>query len=114
MAPLLMLLLDAAASGSSLGAAVRRRPAYYAALAATWLLLALLIVEGPRWRSAGFSSGVSTWTYLLNQPALILRYLDGYSVRETARLIGRTERATESLLMRARDRIRAAFPGGPA
>ena len=49
----------------------------------------------------------------LERTALILRYLDGYSVRETARLIGRTEPATESLLMRARDRVRAAFPGGP-
>jgi RNA polymerase sigma-70 factor (ECF subfamily) len=50
----------------------------------------------------------------IERTALILRYLDGYSVRETARLIGRTEPATESLLMRARDRVRAAFPGGPA
>jgi RNA polymerase sigma-70 factor, ECF subfamily len=49
----------------------------------------------------------------IERTALILRYLDGYSVRETARLIGRTEPATESLLMRARDRVRAAFPGGP-
>ena len=49
----------------------------------------------------------------LERTALILRYLDGYSVRETARLIGRSEPATESLLTRARDRVRAAFPGGP-
>jgi RNA polymerase sigma-70 factor (ECF subfamily) len=49
----------------------------------------------------------------LERTALILRYLDGYSVRETAHLIGRSEPATESLLMRARDRVRAAFPGGP-
>jgi RNA polymerase sigma-70 factor (ECF subfamily) len=45
--------------------------------------------------------------------ALTLRYLDGYSVRETASFIGRTEAATESLLTRARERVRAAFPGGP-
>jgi RNA polymerase sigma-70 factor (ECF subfamily) len=49
----------------------------------------------------------------LERSALMLRYLDGYSVRETARLIGRSEAATESLLVRARDRVRAAFPGGP-
>jgi RNA polymerase sigma-70 factor (ECF subfamily) len=49
----------------------------------------------------------------LERSALMLRYLDGYSVRETARLIGRSEPATESLLVRARDRVRAAFPGGP-
>jgi RNA polymerase sigma-70 factor (ECF subfamily) len=48
----------------------------------------------------------------LGRSALILRYLDGYSVRETARLIGRTEAATESLLSRARERVRVAFPGG--
>jgi len=48
----------------------------------------------------------------IERTALILRYLDGFSVRETAHLIGRTEPATESLLMRARDRVRAAFPGG--
>jgi RNA polymerase sigma-70 factor (ECF subfamily) len=49
----------------------------------------------------------------LERSALMLRYLDGYSVRETARLIGRSESATESLLVRARDRVRSAFPGGP-
>ena len=45
--------------------------------------------------------------------ALTLRYLDGYSVRETASLLRRSEAATESLLTRARERVRAAFPGGP-
>ena len=49
----------------------------------------------------------------IERSALILRYLDGYSVRETARLIGRSEPATESLLVRARERVRSAFPGGP-
>jgi RNA polymerase sigma-70 factor, ECF subfamily len=49
----------------------------------------------------------------VERTALILRYLDGYSVRETARLIGRTEPATESLLVRARDRVRSTYPGGP-
>ena len=50
----------------------------------------------------------------LERNALMLRYVDGYSVRETSQLIGRSEAATESLLARARDRVRAAFPGGPA
>lgn len=44
--------------------------------------------------------------------ALTLRYIDGYSVREIAALIGRTMPASESLLSRARERVRAAFPGG--
>jgi len=75
VAPLLMLLLEATGTGRSPVAVVRRRPTYYAALAATWLLLAALVVGGPRWRSAGFASGVSSWTYLLNQPGMLLRYL---------------------------------------
>lgn len=49
----------------------------------------------------------------LERTALMLRYLDGYSVRETAQLIGRSEAATQSLLMRAREHVRAALPGGP-
>jgi RNA polymerase sigma-70 factor, ECF subfamily len=48
----------------------------------------------------------------LERTALTLRYLDGFSVVETAQKIGRSTPATESLLMRARERIRAAFPGG--
>ena len=48
----------------------------------------------------------------LERNALLLRYVDGYSVRETAHLIGRSEAGTESLLMRARERVRSAFPGG--
>lgn len=75
VAPLLMLLLEATFTSRSPLDVVRRRPAYYGALAATWLVLVLLIVEGPRWRSAGYASGVSPWTYLLNQPGMILRYL---------------------------------------
>jgi RNA polymerase sigma-70 factor (ECF subfamily) len=49
----------------------------------------------------------------LERTALTLRYLDGYSVRETSRFVGRSEAATESLLSRARQRVRSAFPGGP-
>jgi tetratricopeptide (TPR) repeat protein len=73
--PVLVLLFDSAFFAGNPVAAVRRRPIYYAMLAATWILLAVLIVEGPRWRSAGFATGVSPWTYLLNQAPLILRYL---------------------------------------
>jgi RNA polymerase sigma-70 factor (ECF subfamily) len=50
----------------------------------------------------------------IERAALTLRYLDGYGVDEVARLIGRSLTATESLLHRARERVRAAFPGGPA
>ena len=73
-APVIMLLLDSAFVSGGPSAAVRRRPFYYLALFATWIVLALLIVEGPRWRSAGFASGVSPWNYLLNQAPMVARY----------------------------------------
>ena len=53
----------------------RRRWPLYVSLAATWVVLAVLIWQGPRFRSAGFSSGVSPWSYLLNQAVMIVRYL---------------------------------------
>jgi RNA polymerase sigma-70 factor, ECF subfamily len=43
--------------------------------------------------------------------ALLFRYLDGLSVREVARAIGRSEKATESLLARGRGSFRQAFGG---
>jgi len=75
VAPVLMLLVDATFLSGGLVAAVRARPGYYAGLFATEIVLVALIVGGPRSNSAGFSSGVSAWTYLLNQPSLILHYL---------------------------------------
>ncbi len=75
VAPVLMLLLDATLVCGGPVSAVRARPWYYVGLLATELLLAALIVGGPRSNSAGFSSGVSPWTYLLNQAPLIVHYL---------------------------------------
>ena len=43
--------------------------------------------------------------------ALLFQHLDGLSVREVARVIGRSEKATESLLSRARDGFRRAYGG---
>ena len=43
--------------------------------------------------------------------ALLFRYLDGLSVREVAAVIGRSEKATESLLARAREGFRRAHGG---
>jgi tetratricopeptide (TPR) repeat protein len=74
-APVMVLVYDAAFFGGSFAGAIRSRARLYAGLALTWALLAALIAPGPRSRSAGFSFGVSWWTYLLNQPALIVRYL---------------------------------------
>lgn len=75
VAPLLMLLLDATFISGGLFLAVRQRPGYYAALFASEIVLVALIAGGPRSNSAGFSTGVSAWTYLLNQAPLILHYL---------------------------------------
>ena len=40
---------------------------------------------------------------------LVLRYLDQLPVREIATIIGRSEKATESLLSRAREGFRRAY-----
>ena len=45
--------------------------------------------------------------------AIFLRYVDDLPVRDVARTIGRSESATESLLSRARDRLRALLDGVP-
>ena len=45
-----------------------------------------------------------------HRSALTLRYLDGLPVREVAALLGRTEGATEVLLVRAKAAFRAAYP----
>jgi tetratricopeptide (TPR) repeat protein len=75
VAPVLMLLLDATFVTGGIRAALRERPWYYAGLIATEVLLAALVIDGPRSNSAGFSSGVSPWAYLLDQAPLIVRYL---------------------------------------
>ena len=53
----------------------RMRWQFHVALAATWLVLVALSWSGPRIHSAGWSAGVSAWTYLLNQAVMIARYL---------------------------------------
>jgi len=46
-----------------------------------------------------------------NRMALTLRYVDGLSVPEVARELGRTRRATEALVVRARAAFRRAYEG---
>ena len=75
VAPVLMLLLDATFTSGGVAAAVRRHPWYYLALLATEVLLVLLIMDGPRSKTAGFHSGVSPWVYLVDQAPLIVHYL---------------------------------------
>jgi tetratricopeptide (TPR) repeat protein len=74
-APLMVLVYDAVFQAGSPRSALRARARLYSGLAATWIILGALNVSGPRSHSAGFSSGVTPWTYLLNQPAMIVRYL---------------------------------------
>lgn len=74
-APLLVLLYDAVFAAGSLSGSVKTRPGLYAGLAATWILLAVLNADGPRFRSAGLTTGISPWTYLLNQAVMIGTYL---------------------------------------
>lgn len=46
-----------------------------------------------------------------HRSALTLRYLDGLPVREVAACLGRTEGATEALLVRAKHAFRARYEG---
>ena len=76
-----------------------------------------LIAEQPPapdapWRAVETREAVETAVAQLpadQRIALLLRYLDGLSVREVATVIGRSEKATESLLTRARDGFRRAY-----
>jgi hypothetical protein len=74
-APLMVVLYDRVFVFGSIAQAVRSRARLYAGLAATWLLLAGVLWSGPRIHSAGFSTAVSPWTYLLNQAAMVTHYL---------------------------------------
>ena len=74
-APLMVLLYDVVFCAGSVAKALRRRTMLYAGLAASTVLLAVLVSSNGRSHSAGFSSGVSAWTYLLNQAPMVLRYL---------------------------------------
>lgn len=74
-APLMVLLYDIAFQSGSVTRALRTRSALYAGLAASLIVLVMLMLPGPRSHSAGFESGVTPWTYLLNQPDILLRYL---------------------------------------
>jgi protein O-mannosyl-transferase len=76
VAPIAVLLYDRTFAFGSFRDALQRRGWYYAALCATWLVLVVLLWSSPRGDSAGFSgASVSPWTYLLNQSAMIVRYL---------------------------------------
>jgi hypothetical protein len=72
-APVVIILFDSIFVFDSFLAALRKRGRLYLGLSMTWLILAALLLSGPRRRSAGFWTGISPWTYLLNQPPLLAR-----------------------------------------
>ena len=74
-APIMVAVYDRVFLFDSWKSAFARRKGLYAGLAATWLLVAAGVTSGARSAVAGFSSGVSPWTYLLNQGPIITEYL---------------------------------------
>jgi RNA polymerase sigma-70 factor (ECF subfamily) len=71
-------------------------------------------VDDAPWRAAEARGAVESAIAQLpadQRIALLLRFLDGMSVREVAATIGRSEKATESLIARARDGFRRAHGG---
>jgi hypothetical protein len=74
-APLTVALYDRIFVFRSLRDTFRHRWPLYLGLSATWLFLAAQVAATPRANSAGFTTNVSVWTYLLNQAAVIVRYL---------------------------------------
>lgn len=75
VAPLIVLLYDRAFEFDSFRDAAPTRWRLYVGLTTSWLLLAVLMWSGPRSGSVGFSVGVGTRTYLLNQFTMIVQYL---------------------------------------
>jgi RNA polymerase sigma-70 factor (ECF subfamily) len=48
----------------------------------------------------------------IERTALVLRYLDDLSVRDVAKLLGRSVDATDALIRRAKERFRGVYPEG--
>ena len=74
-APIMVAVYDRVFVFGTWKEAWRERRWFYVALAASWIVLAGLMWSGPRSRSAGFSTGVTPWTYLLNQAVMVVHYL---------------------------------------
>jgi tetratricopeptide (TPR) repeat protein len=74
-APLVVVLFDRVFLFPSWRAQWAGRRRLYAGLACSWAIVGLLVATGARAAVAGLSSGVSPWTYLLNQAAIITTYL---------------------------------------
>jgi protein O-mannosyl-transferase len=75
VAPLLVALYDRIFLYRSWTEAGRERGSLYLGLAASWLVLGGFVMSGPRAAVTGLASGVSPWTYLLNQAEIVVDYL---------------------------------------
>jgi Flp pilus assembly protein TadD len=74
-APILVLLFDRVYRHASFRDAWRERSTLYLGLMAAWLVLIVMMWSVPRTTSSGFATThVSSWTYLLNQTEMIVRY----------------------------------------
>lgn len=73
-APVMIALIDRILFFKSWRDLFWSRRGLYAGLAASWMVLGALLWDVPS-TSTSFSSGVSSWIYLLNQAQLIPRYL---------------------------------------
>jgi tetratricopeptide (TPR) repeat protein len=75
-APLVVLLYDRTFLSGSFSGALRRRSWVYAGLAATWIVLPFLVLSTHgRGGTAGFASGISPWSYALNEFPAVVHYL---------------------------------------
>ncbi len=74
-APLIIVLYDRVFLYESFGDTFRARWRFYFGLSLAWVFLAYELAATPRAGSAGFGTGISVWTYLLNQSVMIVRYL---------------------------------------
>jgi tetratricopeptide (TPR) repeat protein len=74
-APLAVLLVDWLLISGSVATALRTHWRLYLGLVATWPVLGALVALAPHTRSAGFVTFGNSWTYLLNQSVMIVRYL---------------------------------------
>lgn len=74
-APVMIAVYDRVFLFDSWRQAFHRRRLLYGGLLCSWAIVGLLVASAPRAAVAGFSSGVSPWTYLLNQAQVVTEYL---------------------------------------
>ena len=74
-APVAVLILDRIYCADSFAKMFRERWTAYLGLALTWTIIVLLMWSGPHRGTVGFSSGITSWVYLVNQIAVVAQYL---------------------------------------